>query len=148
MIERVLLAVDDSSPSLAAARLAVGMARSWRLQLRAVSVSSNHALDAALAGAGGQADAAGARRAMSTGAVLARVTSLAHESGVNVETEMLAGDVGPAILAAARDWNADLIVMGKSARPARGEPYVGSQTRHVLEFADQPVLVVPPQGPR
>jgi hypothetical protein len=37
-------------------------------------------------------------------------------------------------------------VIGKSGGRRLGEPYVGSQTAHVLEFADRPVLVVPPSS--
>ena len=48
-----------------------------------------------------------------------------------------------AILDAARQWNADLIVMGRSDERGPGRPYVGSQTEHVLEFTEVPVLVVP-----
>jgi nucleotide-binding universal stress UspA family protein len=81
VIERVLLAVDDSPDSLAAARLAV-------------------------------------------------------------ETDLLTGDVGPAVLDAARAWSADLVIVGRAGRRKSGEPYVGAQTRHVLESAEQPVLVV------
>ena len=45
-----------------------------------------------------------------------------------------------------RTWPADLIVLGRSDRPGPGEPYVGAETRRVLEFADRPVLVVPGGG--
>jgi nucleotide-binding universal stress UspA family protein len=143
VIERVLLAVDDSLDSLAAARLAIELAATWHLRLRAVHVSADHVLDTALEKAGGQ-PAAHMRRTLAAATVLARVSALAQAAGVVVETELLSGDVGPAILEAVREWPADLVIVGKSARSASGSPYVGTQTRHVLEFADQPVLVVPP----
>jgi nucleotide-binding universal stress UspA family protein len=142
MIERVLLAVDDAPDSLAAARLAIELAAAWHVQLRAVHVSADHILDTALERASGQ-PAAHVRRTLAAATVLARVSALAQAAGVVVETELLSGDVGPAILDAAREWPADLVIVGKSARSASGAPYVGTQTRHVLEFADQPVLVVP-----
>jgi nucleotide-binding universal stress UspA family protein len=143
VIERVLLAVDDTPDSLAAARLAVSLAQAMHARLRAVHVSADHLLDAALEAAS-RTPAAGVRRGQSEIAMLARVTALASAAGVDVETSLLGGDVGPAILDAARDWPADLVIVGKSARSASGEPYVGTQTRHILEFSDQPVLVVPP----
>jgi hypothetical protein len=43
----------------------------------------------------------------------------------------------------ARVWGADLIVLGRSNLPGPGQPYVGSHTRQVLEFAERPVPVVP-----
>jgi nucleotide-binding universal stress UspA family protein len=79
--------------------------------------------------------------------VLARLTALAGEHGLAPETLLVSGTPGPVILRVAREWSADLVVVGRAGRAAQGEPYVGSQTRHVLEFSDRPVLVVP-QPPR
>ncbi len=146
MIERILLAVDDTRDSLAAARLAVVLAGQLHARLRVVHVSADHVLDAALAAATGRPEARQGRRDAAT-AILRRVASLATAADVAVETELLTGDVAPAVLSAARTWAADLVIVGKSARSLSGEPYVGAQTRHILEFADQPVLVVPAAKP-
>ena len=143
MIQRLLLAVDDSPDSLAAARLAVEMAARLGARLRVVHVSSDHVLDAALEAMGGAPGVVG-RRTASDVAILARVTAMAAAAGVTVETGLLTGGVGPAVLDAVRSWEADLVILGKSARSATGEPYVGTQTRHILEFSQRPVLVVPP----
>jgi len=51
------------------------------------------------------------------------------------------------VLAAATQWGADLIVMGRSDKRPTGRPYVGSQTEHLLEFTDTPVVVVPEADP-
>jgi nucleotide-binding universal stress UspA family protein len=144
VIERILLAVDDSPDSLAAARVAIELAGTLSARLRIVHVSADHLLDAAVEAVSGR-PAVGARRAQAAAAVLTRVAGLAEAAGVPAESSLLAGDAGPTVLDAARDWRADLIIVGKSARSATGEPYVGTQTRHILEFADQPVLVVPPR---
>jgi nucleotide-binding universal stress UspA family protein len=49
------------------------------------------------------------------------------------------------ILGEAQAWAADLTVIARSQQRRRtGDPYVGSETAHVLEFAEQPVLVVSP----
>ena len=45
------------------------------------------------------------------------------------------GPVGWAVLDEARSWPADLVIIGRAGRWHSGEPYVGAQTRHVLEFA-------------
>ena len=142
MIERVLLAVDDSPDSLAAARLSVELAGKLPARLRVVSVSANHAVEAAIEAATNRPEV-DVRRSLSAVAILARVTALAEVAGVTVETDLLTGDVGPAVLDAARAWSADLVIVGRAGRRKSGEPYVGAQTRHVLEFAEQPVLVVP-----
>ncbi len=78
--------------------------------------------------------------------VLARVGRLAARLEVRCQTDLLQGEVVPAILQCAREWPADLIVVGKSALSATGRPYVGTHTRQMLEFSDRPVLVVPPSA--
>lgn len=144
MIARIMLAVDDTPDSVAAARVAVELAAALHAQLRVVHVRTNHDLDAAVTQAGGRG-AVAARRAESDVAILARAASLAAEAGVAAESELLAGDTAPAVLDAAHVWPADLVVLGKSSRSATGEPYIGSRARHILEFAEQPVLIVPPR---
>ena len=104
-------------------------------------VRADHGLEAAIETASG--DAVGVRRSQAEPALLARVASLAGARGVAVETVLLGGSIGAVLLDAARDWGAELVVIGKSGRLVIGDPCVGSPTRHVLEFADQPVLVVP-----
>jgi nucleotide-binding universal stress UspA family protein len=144
VIKRVLLAVNDSPDSLAAARVAIELAATFKAQLRIIHVSPDHLLDAALQAASGR-PAADVRRAQAGAAILTRVAEQAEAAGIDAETVLLGGDAGPVVLDAAQEWGADLVIVGKSARSARGEAYVGTQTRHVLEFADQPVLVVPPR---
>ena len=137
MITRVLLAVGDSADSFAAARLAIEMARAGGIVLRAVHVSADGALDEALRSASSR-PGIGARRGRAEAAVLDRIGHLARQAGVDLETDLLTGDVGRAVLDAARTWSADLVIVGKSARSASGEPYVGTVTRHILEFCEQP----------
>jgi nucleotide-binding universal stress UspA family protein len=146
VIERILLAVDDSPDSLAAARAAIELATGLGARLRAVHVRPNHCLDRELEAATSRA-AVALRRERAAAAILARISALARTAGLPIETELLAGDIAPAILDTARGWAADLVVIGKSRRAATGEPYVGSQTRSVLEFGEQPVLVVPSPHP-
>jgi nucleotide-binding universal stress UspA family protein len=146
MIERILLAADDSPDSLAATRLAVQLAGELSAQLRAVHALADHDVDLALTTATGLP--AVSRRGAAVTTLLARVASLARAAGVAVDTAVLPGGVATGILDAARTWPADLVIIGRSSRSATGEPYVGSLTRHVLEFADQPVLVVPAAGRR
>ncbi len=147
MIRRVLLAVEDSPDALAAARTAVDIAGRYRARLRIVHVLVDHEFDAALAAATGAGREEGGRPA--AGTILRRVTAIAEAAGVEVEAAVLDGDVGQAILDDTRRWAADVVVIGRSRRGASGEPYVGAQTRHVLEFTEVPVLVVPgPRSPR
>jgi nucleotide-binding universal stress UspA family protein len=84
------------------------------------------------------------RRRHAASSVLHHVARLAEQSGVLIETRLLDGLPAAMILDEANRWPADLIVVGRSDRHEAGEPYIGSETRHILEFADRPVLVVPP----
>jgi nucleotide-binding universal stress UspA family protein len=143
VIERILVAVDESPDSLAAVRIAIELATGLGAQLRAVHVRPDHFLDRELEAAASRS-AVALRRERAAAAILARVSTLARTAGVAIQTALLVGEIAPAILDAARDWPADLVVIGKSRRAATGEPYVGSQTRSVLEFGEQPVLVATP----
>jgi nucleotide-binding universal stress UspA family protein len=144
VIGRIMLAVDDTPDSVAATRVAVELAAALHARLRIVHVSTDHELDAAVEAAGGQ-PAVAARRAAADAATLSRARAVAAASGVQAQTELLSGDIAPAVLAAAHTWPADLVVLGKSGRSATGEPYIGTRSRHILEFSDQPVLIVPPR---
>ena len=123
MMQRILTAVDDSAPALAAANLAIQVAKSWGAELLFVAVTED-GLDGA--------------------PVLRHVLGLAASHAVTATGTSLRG-IHPfeAILAQAAEWDADLLVMGQSDKRHPGGPYVGSQTEHVLEFSPIPVLVVP-----
>lgn len=146
MMRRVLVAVDDSPASLAAARTAVALAAGSGASLRAVSVITDHAVAERLAAAL-EPEPLGRRRRHAASSVLHHVAQLAEQSGVPIDTRLLDGSPAAIVLDQARSWPADLIVVGRSDRHETGEPYVGSQTRHILEFADRPVLVVPQSRP-
>lgn len=142
MIRRVLVAVDDSPDALAAVRFAIGLAGQVGGELRVVHVSADHVLEASVEAASGLASVA-LRRAREAAGMLDRARELAQAAGVAVQTDLRQGDVGPQVLHAAHAWEADVVVIGRSTQSLRGAPYVGVQTRHVLEFAEQPVIVVP-----
>lgn len=78
--------------------------------------------------------------------VLEYVRRLGVEADVPVHTAQRVGVAAHQILAEARSVGADLIVVGRSGRSGPGQPYIGSQTREVLEFAEVPVIVVPPMS--
>ncbi len=143
-MRRILLAVDDSPAGLAAARVAVDAAVAWTGELRAVHVLVDGDVQRALASRGGAAAVRG-RRDLGAQAVLQHVTDLAVRAGITVETLALEGQPARRILEQADGWPADLIVLGGAGRGRIGEPYVGAQVQHVLEFAQVPVLVVPPR---
>lgn len=146
MIDRVLVAVDDSPAGLAAARTAMALARVTGAEVRAITVLMDGPLEVALSGISGHGESAEALRARRGGgqtALLRHIVELALPEGILPETAALVGEVAPRILDEARLYRPDVIVIGRSGRRHTGSPYVGSEVRHVLEFAEVPVLVVP-----
>ncbi len=94
---------------------------------------------------GGPLTETAARVAGGARSVLGWVTELAAARGVVCRTVTRDGEPFRRILEEADTWDADLIVMGRSDRRGPSSPYLGSETAHVLEFTDRPVLVVPRQ---
>ena len=123
MIRRVLVAVEDAAPALAALRFSIELVQAVGAELGVVTVAADERAAAP---------------------ILRHATALATAAGVAPATTRVRG--GPAyegILAEARAWDADVVVVGRSARRPSGRAYVGSQTEHVLEFSEIPVVVVP-----
>jgi nucleotide-binding universal stress UspA family protein len=148
MIERILVAADDSPAGLEAVRRAADLAGRYSAALRVVHVLADSDVAAALAASG--APRMRERRIEAVQSLFRHVRVLAAEAGVEVETVDLAGEPADRILEQARSWPADLVVIGRGEQRGAGGPWVGKETRMVLEFADQPVLVVPRgrAGPR
>lgn len=122
-MKRILVAVDDSPQSLAAAASAIELAGDMKAELHFVAVAESDA---------------------DTASVLRHVTALAREVGLSpTSTTADGGRPFEVLLQLAEEWRADLIVMGRSDKRRPGTPYVGSQTEHLLEFTHVPVLVVP-----
>lgn len=132
---RIQLCIDGSRASMVAARSAIDLALLWHSRLRAVYVVET--------GDGSPAGAPGPAMRESGRAALGRVRAMAVERGVEVETEVLEGIPFEAILRDAREWKADIIVMGRTGRMGAARVLLGSEAERVLEFTDRPVLIVP-----
>jgi nucleotide-binding universal stress UspA family protein len=141
VIERILVATDDTPAGLEAVRRAADLARRYSAALRVVHVLADSDVAAALAASG--APHMSERRIEAVESLFRYVRALAAEAGVEVETRELSGEPATRILEQARSWPADLVVIGRGEQRGPGGPWVGKETRMVLEFADQPVLVVP-----
>ena len=126
MMHRILVAVNDSSPALAAAAAATELAKMQNAELHFVAVTEpDHPAAAALR----------------------HVVALAEQAGLSpTGTATDGGHPFEVLLRIADEWNADLIVMGRSDKRRPGVPYLGSQTEHFLEFTRLPVLVIPHAG--
>jgi len=130
-VRRVLIAVDDSTESLEAARTGARFAAEWKAAVRAINVRADETVDAAAADA-----------------LVAYVLREIRRNGVDAarsDAFVRVGEPFRRILDEAAAWPADLIVMAVRNRVGVRSPYVGSATEHVLEFASCPVLVIPPR---
>ncbi|HEU4629991.1 MAG TPA: universal stress protein [Gemmatimonadaceae bacterium] len=149
----ILTAVDGGAASASVLRLAWSLAARLEAQLTAL-----HVVDE---------DVRAYVRAMEAAAGLAENAPVAERALWNAAAEWLAhsleeagarsgrchamvgqGDPGQAVLSAARQSGADLIVIGRSGHDALSASTVGSTTRLVLRAATCPVLVVPDTGER
>jgi nucleotide-binding universal stress UspA family protein len=151
MIRTILVAMDDTAAALASARFAVELAHGCGATVHAIAAvppdeqgeqdEPAPAKRVDLVAPGGRT---GADHARAASAVLNYVVRLCRGAGVPIETAIVHGEPAACILAQARHVDADVVVLGRSGLAGLGQPYIGSQTRQVLEFAERPVVVVPP----
>jgi nucleotide-binding universal stress UspA family protein len=142
VIKRILLAVDDSPAALAAATLAVDLARALGAELRVLHVVVVDGALTELIRPFARADVE-TRRDSAGEALLAHVAQLADAAGVTADPVLMLGEPARCVLDQTRTWPADLVVLGRSHPHGTGAPYIGQETQRVLEFCDRPVLVIP-----
>ncbi len=63
--------------------------------------------------------------------------------GKNIQTHLRVGETAEEILNYAKEWNADLIVMGTHSRSALEKLFMGAEATKVLEKTTIPVFMVP-----
>lgn len=145
MFKRILIPVDGSATSSKALSTALQMAKASGGAAQVV-----YALDE-LAYIGGYEYSAellaGARKEARK--VLDDAMAMARAAGVAAE-ELLADKpgqrLGDAIAAAAKDWRADLVVVGTHGRRGIGRVLMGSGAEQIIRQAPAPVLVIRGEG--
>ena len=140
--QKLLVPVDGSPTATRGLDEAIRIARLSGGRIRVVHVIDQLQLTAGLEFS--TADVLGLLQeagAAIVGAARARVEA----SGVPVETELsetLSGTVADAVVDQAREWGADLIVIGTHGRRGVGRMLLGSDAEQVLRSAPVPVLLV------
>lgn len=66
-----------------------------------------------------------------------------HLKGENITTHLSEGDTAKMILEYAKEWNADLVVMGTHNHGTLEKLFLGTVASSVLEHTDIPVYMVP-----
>ncbi len=74
--------------------------------------------------------------------ILQYYTNLATTNGVETEFTQNLGSPGRNICEFARNWNADLIVVGRRSRSKLAEVFLGSVSNYVLHHAPCSVLII------
>jgi Ala-tRNA(Pro) deacylase len=140
---RILVAVDDSEPAKAALEVAARLAGRAAASVRLVFV-----VEAAKGFSPEFAFAAeeGYRMLRSEGQWLLRRAQKSLNKSVSSSWELRSGEAADQITLAAREWGADVIVIGTHGRGRLGTLLLGSTAQAVVTKAPCPVLVVGPHS--
>ncbi len=147
----ILVPVDGSSGSDAAARYAAALAQALGIPLRLLFAFPSDALD--MLGVppetmtADQTDAYSPERFATlrderAERIFGRARKAIGNVSIPVEDALLTGDPAPAILAAAKDAEDPLIVMGSRGLSGFSELLLGSVSHRVLNHAKCPVTIV------
>lgn len=143
MYQRILVPVDGSKTSDSALHEAIRFAQQHNSSLRLVHVIE----DARFFDAEGMIDYTTlqdmARR--SGEQVLSRAASVAQQAGLSAETDLLESTgrrIEEAIVADAKRWLADLVVIGTHGRSGVSRLLFGSVAEGVVRGADVPILLI------
>ena len=144
LYRRVLVPVDGSPTSLRGVREAIRLATNQRARLRLVHVVDETVIIGA-AEAGVDPAPLLAALIRDGRALLERMRRKAAKGGILVETairESTTRPVADAILSEARQWRADLVVLGTHGRRGIRRLVLGSDAEQILRLARTPVLLV------
>ena len=141
--KRILCAVDFSEASLAAFRKASEMARFGASRLYVLHTIEARPVVSSLPGIDEAGEMAVELEEKATAALESLVASSASAlKGVRLTTEVTAGRAFVEILNHARDWQADLIVIGATGAASLEQIVVGSTAERVMKDAPCSVLTV------
>jgi nucleotide-binding universal stress UspA family protein len=143
MTLHVLVPIDDSDPAEAA--LSFALSEHPDETITVLHVAETTSLDSYQTMTGGRsadADEAIEGRTAEAEALLDRARETASDRGVEIETELIAGDPADAIPAYAEANEVDRIVIGTHGRSAASRLLVGSVAEAVIRAAPIPVTVV------
>jgi len=132
---KILVAVDNSGFSEAAASLAIELAREHAAKLILVSAVYN------VGEVFGLAPSVVKGLIDSTNANLDGIRRRAQEMGVELETVIEQGEPFQVITSLAADREADIIIMGSHGRKGLGRLFMGSTAARTIGYAPCPVLV-------
>jgi nucleotide-binding universal stress UspA family protein len=146
-LKKILVAVDDSPFAHRAAKIAIELAEAVKAEIAFV-----HVFDAAATPAGAwgfPADRISAMSELEGKRLLKKFRASVPEklaAGSGVHDFLESGSAASSIVAVAKKWRADLIVMGSHGRGKVKGILMGSVSQDVLRKAPCPILVAPPKA--
>jgi nucleotide-binding universal stress UspA family protein len=144
MYDKILVPVDGSETSTRGLNEAIRLAKINGGQLRLMNIVNEYILDATYS-TGLFPDNLIAALCKEGKAILDAAQAIAQSAGVKADTVMIESIGGvPAdfIIAQAKEWNADIIVMGTHGRRGLLRLALGSNADLVVRAATMPVLLV------
>jgi nucleotide-binding universal stress UspA family protein len=148
MYSRILVPIDGSAAARKGLGEAIRLAKALGAELKLVHVVNEFMMDASYVPSVYYDPLVTKLREVG-GELLAAVESTVHEQGVAVQSELLEASgrrAADSILEVARQWPAELIVMGTHGRRGLYRLALGSDAETVLRAADVPVLLVRAEG--
>lgn len=148
MYKRILVGVDGSSTSLRGLEEALRLAKATGARLMLVHVLNELILDSEIASTAYYQALAESMRS-SGSKILEYAAMKARETGISFEQKMIEkiGDyASEGIVETARNWHADLIVLGTHGRRGLKRIVMGSDAELVLRHSPVPVLLVRDQS--
>jgi nucleotide-binding universal stress UspA family protein len=137
MYDTILLPTDGSDAAENAAAHAIDIARRYDATIHTVYV-----VDTSMGVSLGTGEPLRSKLEQEGDAAIQRIEELVTEAGLDVTGEKRDGSPHEEILAAARESEADLVVMGTHGRTGLDRYLLGSVTERVVRSADVPVLTV------
>jgi len=144
MYGKILVPVDGSDASTCGLREAIRLAKDQGGKLRLIHVVNEFIFDGAFGMGTNTNDLFQSLRDLGK-TIVAQAEALARQQGVDAESQIIESIGAPAadfIVAQAKDWPADLIVMGTHGRRGLARLAMGSDAEHVVRLASVPVLLV------
>lgn len=144
MYQKILVPIDGSETSMSGLKEAIKLAKREGSQLRLFHVVNEFILDGAY---GADVYASTLIESLREGGqkIISQAESLLREQGLQPDSVLIESIGGPAadlILAQAKEWPADLIVMGTHGRRGVRRLAMGSDAEDVVRRAPVPVLLV------
>ncbi len=144
MFKRILVPVDASPAAAAGLRLALDLARDQKARLRLVHLGKHIPPPRRKKNEGMTVQELFEAMRNEGRKLLDRQAALCRARGVRADTALyvgLAGQPAKLVLAEARKWRADLIVMGTHGRHGLRRIVMGSDAEKVMHAAPVPVLL-------